>query len=294
MNEKKYFTNDNVEYEGGYPQYLYRYRSIDINNIDRLINFELKNENIFLAGMGDLNDPNEGRFISEFYKDRNEVLKYFDKHMPKNIQSISKNISRDDYIKLCVEMVENGDYKVIGEVPKNIREKFGKIIRIACFTEKPLNLPMWAHYAKYVNNNESIDRGGLCIKYEVGAGLKSLNLHPVVYTDEKPKVTISLELKKFPLLNFYKKTKDWQYEKEWRVLKALKDSIPSDSEIINHSKVSLKPTISEVIFGDKTPNDIIENICSEVTKSNTNIIFRRLVWNDTDQELKTEIITTSI
>ncbi len=50
-----------LKFEGTLPSILYRYRKVKIDELERLIEFEVINECVFLAGIGQLNDPDEGR-----------------------------------------------------------------------------------------------------------------------------------------------------------------------------------------------------------------------------------------
>ena len=70
--ERKY-----ISYTGSLPSRLYRYRTISRSNLDRLIEFEVLEEAIYLAGMGELNDPDEGRFKITFGDCYEDVLSYW-------------------------------------------------------------------------------------------------------------------------------------------------------------------------------------------------------------------------
>ena len=66
-----------ISYPGTFPDKLYRYRSVSPQTLDRLINFEILEEGIYLAGLKDLNDPDEGRFLVSFEGTRDEIASYW-------------------------------------------------------------------------------------------------------------------------------------------------------------------------------------------------------------------------
>ena len=63
-----------IRYAGPLPASLYRYRSVSAGNIDRIIDFEIIGEAFFLAALGELNDPDEGRFRFVLEKDYEAAL----------------------------------------------------------------------------------------------------------------------------------------------------------------------------------------------------------------------------
>lgn len=66
-----------ISYDGPLPRDLYRYRSVGPATLDRLIDFELAEETIYLAALRDLNDPDEGRFRISFGTNYDDVLAYW-------------------------------------------------------------------------------------------------------------------------------------------------------------------------------------------------------------------------
>jgi len=49
-------TKKFITYSGEFPDKLYRYRTVTSSNLDRIINFEILEEAIYLAGFHELND----------------------------------------------------------------------------------------------------------------------------------------------------------------------------------------------------------------------------------------------
>ena len=116
---------------------------------------------------------------------------------------------------------------------------------VVCFTERPDNLLMWAHYAS--------QHGGLCLGFE---GLSErLDLQRVQYAKTLPTLKLvdllppkDLEATKIRLTS---KSCRWAYEREWRfILCETKFSSNSDP----HRKVPFSPNeLRRVIFGCRMP-----------------------------------------
>lgn len=276
-----------ITYSGELPNYLYRYRSINTQNIDRLIDFELCDEAVFLAGLGDLNDPSEGRFLVKFSEDEEVLLKYFLKGLQ---QEYPDDNQRYEIAKQCIKNVVNSDYRPSDITVSNYQNIFGKIFRVACFTEDPLNKPMWANYAKFIDGNQVIDRAGICIEYKASTAFKTLNIHPVIYDDAIPNIIVNESIQDFSSKIFYTKESSWSYEKEWRISAILQSQTPFPKNLATNAKVKLNSAISAIIFGEKTPQNIVDIIIERVKAANSSIEFRKAVWSLSDQELIMETI----
>ena len=118
-------------------------------------------------------------------------------------------------------------YKAIHQEYVEFQEKTVKRFRVACFTESPYSMLMWAHYA---NNHQ-----GFCIEYEVPSYSEPYiqifhNLMPVIYSSERVSIieqcVRSLQPPGFTadiLWDIYKygllmKSKEWKYQNEWRLV----------------------------------------------------------------------------
>lgn len=122
---------------------------------------------------------------------------------------------------------ERALYKAIHQEYIEFQEKTVKKFRVACFTESPYSMLMWAHYA---NNHQ-----GICIEYEVPSYVDPYipmfhNLMPVIYSNERvpiieqcvrslqpPGLTADIlwDIYKYGLLT---KSIDWKYQNEWRLV----------------------------------------------------------------------------
>lgn len=153
------------------------------------------------------------------------------------------NMSRDN-IQIAYNNLSNSI--------KQIREKFGEIIGIECFTESPTDVLMWSYYA----NKHS----GICVEYDFSRLFSSLSdayLFPVIYSENRPLLNL-MDLydpktqaivqeglrKEFPNIvrSFITKSSEWEREKEWRIISL---SINNDCP----NRTAKLPIISKIITG---------------------------------------------
>lgn len=187
------------------PDTLFRYRSCNEYAID-----EIKNQYVYMSKPSDFNDPFDSSARNAI---KDMILK--DKKLKIHLDNIKKNIgeSYDDNIaKTLIECVAQ-------EEDKNVSNYIQNDLRIACFTDvgsdkKPINLPMWYHYAdKYQ---------GICIEYDMKNFLKEHQaswLLPVKYTNKPLKFLHHIkdvENSAAELLISIHKDRTWSYENEWR------------------------------------------------------------------------------
>ena len=103
-------------------------------------------------------------------------------------------------------------------------------VRVSCFATNPKSVVMWSHYAK--------NHTGICVEYPRSAMLADAKvlelLHPVRYTEtlwdasqlpwpimpgiEINQVPSQSPLEAWPIVAACHKSKDWAYEREWRLV----------------------------------------------------------------------------
>lgn len=77
--------------------------------------------------------------------------------------------------------------------------------KVCSFSQYKENILMWSHYANY--------HKGFCIEYEIEEILrKNPNLFPVMYSNE------IIDKKENDMRYMLRKSLDWQYECEWRII----------------------------------------------------------------------------
>lgn len=268
-----------MNYLGVLPTHLYRYRSLSLDTLDRLIDEEIIDETIFLAGLTDLNDPDEGRFTLNFQGSRDEILEYwrtalksFYPHLSAYEIEIMANSNTD-------ELIAN-NFQIPERLITNTRCTLESVIRVACFTTQFLNYSMWANYAKYIDRKDNnFDRGhaGICIEYKCDDSWRHTGLHPVEYTETIPDLRIISRNETELVKAVYMKAPEWRSEDEWRMMSVLQTLPPFPTNFTANSKIKLEDSIQSVIFGMNTPNDLIDEIYSRVRVKKPKIAFKRVI-----------------
>lgn len=202
---------------------------------------------------------------------------------------IDNSFSIQDYIDLVMEEgnklgkqkseIEDEVNRIIsrGIVPENFIENLDnglKWVQSLCdnvgvlsLSEDPKNILMWAHYAD--------DHKGVCIEFKRDVSNilgQSDSTKKVVYTSSYPKIKIMDFKKKRPKVFeriLRTKSKDWCYEKEWRVI------------IENGNETHPIPgEITSIIFGVRAPQRNID-IVKKLTKgSNIKLIKAEMLSNE--------------
>ncbi len=221
------------------PNSLYKYKHFD----DKNYTFDLlKTDLIFLSKASTLNDPYEGEIFYDkdilydycFYKDilpnflkkaklnKNQIEQIIFSENPKKEQHkfiyendplINKEIPIEEHYEKHLEInKKHWDYPI-----KKIINQRKEEVYLTCFSKTNTINPMWAHYA--------YNHTGICIEYNI----KDLNeeyilnwCYPVKYEDNydytKELMNIKDNGNKLLHETLLKKSTEWEYEKEWRIL----------------------------------------------------------------------------
>ncbi|MBR5486475.1 MAG: DUF2971 domain-containing protein [Phascolarctobacterium sp.] len=287
------------------PKVLYRYRSLNNSQQMDYVLSELCNGEVYLAHVNEMNDPFEASTIvkrvslenSKTYKFVCETcFRYFmtaedfenvfkSTNWKKKLRTYVSN-STDDIIKAIyneIDMTLKTEVMSKAEQGRdNINQLTKEVFRIACFTEKSNNLPMWTHYAT--------GHAGICFEYNI-SDLNDIlveRLFPVFYRKELPDlignyIDSGKVEKGFTESIVMTKLMEWSYEKEWRLIIAteklyenteyLPVDIATKGKIINFtrpSKVILGYKIGkahELLFrkmGEEMGIQVVKMTCSPV------------------------------
>lgn len=129
----------------------------------------------------------------------------------------SMNCQNDPFeFSLNVKLSEDERFNELNDILINHNQQLKNQLAIKCFTEKYDNLLMWAHYA----NSHS----GYCIEYSMLDMFNKFNelIIPVNYCSKLPICNENYDI----LQSIYRattKSKDWEYEQEWRIFAYCKD-----------------------------------------------------------------------
>ncbi len=137
-------------------------------------------------------------------------------------------------------------------------------IRMTCFSTNILNILMWSHYAE--------DHKGIAIEFDVNRILHrcmdddmSIGLQKVEYSSIKPKIKNLLlitdqERNKEMAKIAGTKSKDWSYEKEWRLILINADYEKAKTEGVTRDIRFYPNEIKGIYFGGKCEKNTIESI----------------------------------
>jgi len=225
-----YFLNDEKSNKKMYelksenmPALLYRYKPLNDYAVD-----ELRDGYIYLNSAKNFNDPFET--IGMLSKGEfNELLDGLgENHYDIKFQYDILRMEKEMWEKLEKELgIGNSISEISGKEIDAFQQTFfnlterqidtlssfmNKRIRMTCFTDSNLSLPMWGHYA---DNHK-----GVCVEYMFDRKLLAANVRffPMRYTNDFTKIYKCMQ-KGFERAYLYilsRKNEAWKYENEWR------------------------------------------------------------------------------
>lgn len=238
-----------------FPKRLYKYGSFKSEYWENTI---FKGE-IFLAMSRNFNDPFD--CLPHF-----DIDKLFDSPKFRRIVLSKKPfLNEPDFFKLDRKIIKN-------ELLQGLREDF----RATCFSEVHDSLLMWGHYADC--------HKGFCIEYDTSAlsKLKKSKFYPVLYHKERFDITTGL-INNSPnvgLIALVGKAKEWEYEKEWRMIMLKRDS---------QNKYYFRREIKSIILGlDCDEKNIIKVL--SWAKENNKKVFKTKISSEKYEIIKERLI----
>ncbi len=255
------------------PNFIYKFREL---NEYAIIN--LCEQTLWFDSPLNMNDPYDSRHTYEsviesleFNEDiYNMILKYKEANIDTTIKNQVRNLSP---IELCIEAFPNNPaFKIMEEIFRDRHKEMLKAtnknllknIVICSFSESYSPILMWTHYTK--------NHTGFCIEYN----LKNLNpenpfknsIYPIIYDQDLFDITDFLKINSkeiknhlYMLQSIFRKSHDWSYEEEWRVVHPF-GTVPSPRSLRT-------PEPSSILLGSRFFKQF-ENISSDQT---TNIAF---------------------
>ncbi|MDO4332786.1 MAG: DUF2971 domain-containing protein [Eubacteriales bacterium] len=148
-----------------------------------------------------------------------------------------------------------------------------RTVFIACFSERPDSLLMWGHYA---NNHR-----GICVGYDLKKLIENYDCLPVIYEEELPQNINNAHILKDTLTKY----RDWEYEKEWRIIKT-DENIRGDRgkiiDFVKPKKIILGCKNNDFLWDTHKENNVScdEELLSEID-ANKLIVYAK-------EKLKTE------
>ena len=272
------------------PWHLYRYRPAKQKEF---VANELMGQ-IYMPHISELNDPFDSCALLS-----NENANYYfvDRGFRKEIETIigakiPDDALRSDHLKGDIlsyalsyigcsdekkieklKEYQAEDKKSIEDANRHFNDIIKRYYRLCCFSESAHNLPMWNHYA----NGHS----GICLQYDTlrfryNDSLRK-QLFPVIYTKKLPdalEVIKNRHFENLPIALFERvlisKLKDWEYEKEWRLLLNCRQIIPENEKVSDDcwdtGKIEYLTRPSKVYLGVNTSQDMkkfVFDICKK-------------------------------
>jgi hypothetical protein len=279
------------------PQSLYKYRAVSENSLDNLLN-----DTIWVTNASNFNDPYdcaltldltdslERNLSQKFLGKFPEIMKKFNLNLNLRQDEIDK-LSNSDFKEILDKMVNSVEGKsnlnkkqldflhslVLNELEtysnshlemtKDFSQR-GTLVH--CFSEVNNSILMWSHYA----NNHS----GFCIEYN----FKNPNivpflvekLHPVKYSNEILDITnFYLEPNFNKFVSIYAaiiKSKEWNYEKEWRIV------FPIGKEI-SYNYPLFSPEV--IYLGSRIKDEDKETLIQIAKKKNISVFQMTMLKN---------------
>lgn len=215
-------------FPNAYPRFLYKYISSEIP--DDYLSDYLTESNFWLSSPAAFNDPfdTSAQVLNE--GNASQKRKRWMDISIKNAPELTK-IQRE----LEVSRLMSGKSNTAENITKIFRKNAEKV-GLSCFNETPRNILMWSHYA---NKHK-----GIVLQFEIAKNTETM-LHAVKvnYSNEYPTLNFAQEMSGQLAKIMLRKSKDWEYEKEWRLL------------VINAAStyIKFKPeALTGIIFGCRT------------------------------------------
>ena len=253
----KFYLDGEIKKGNLSSQFVYKYVSFE-SAVKILENNTLK-----FSKPKDFNDPFDCKSEIEIYGGINEIAAY--------LSSFKKQREENSIQQRAYLLSVNPQFKyrvLVVPILEAIED-----MNICCFSEIENNILMWTHYS----NNHT----GICLKFDISKDLECFSL-PI-------KVIYSESFHKFNLLKNFKdgivnipryKSKDWEYEKEVRMVKVI------GGELFQPFK---KESLVEVIFGLRTSQDNIKEMKNiKVKNKYKNIIYKKMEIVSNKFTLKTK------
>lgn len=237
------------------PEKLYRYGSFKSPEYLEEILLEDK---IYCSSPFDFNDPFDCRprvIVGNTTKEIKESKKTIESILKKRT-TLDRKSRREEASRLIKEIPKRG----------NLTEEYKQLLGtsgVYCMSKKHNNLLMWSHYGD--------KHRGYCLEFSTENEFFS-KIKPVAYETKYPVVKIfSVDKNIWGNQSFLTKSKDWEYEKEWRLTSK------------NPDHINFPPSsLVGIIFGCKMRQKDIEQITKWISEREGSISMYQAVMSERD------------
>lgn len=187
-----------------YPRFFYKYLSCDM--AEEHIRCLLIDSDFYLGSCTDFNDPFDTTANVVNNGTIKDMRKRFGQIVDNNYKGLNKKVREVEISKLMSNYAKNPD------TFKKILEKNTQEAGIFSLTENKKDLLMWSHYAS--------QHKGFLLQFELSQDIESL-LYALKmdYSNNYPEYEISKGFEESSKAILLRKSKHWEYEKEWRILR---------------------------------------------------------------------------
>ena len=172
---------------------------------------------------------------------------------------------------------------------------FNENIGVLALTEKPDNLLMWAHYAQ--------NHKGFVIEFDgdheyfhkqLSSSDELRYLRKVRYSDKRPNIRLSTLEEATDI--FLTKSKEWEYEQEWRIMRPLRDA--TETINVNGEAIHLfsfpPDCVTGIIFGCRTQPRLRQEISEYLSGEKEYAHLDKYEAILDEKEFKLNIVPTEI
>lgn len=316
-NEREYFYKYLVQHKDEniinfdniikFPKSLYRYRSVNNNNLSALLNNEM-----YFSSSNFFDDPFDTNIYVSKKKIRDGIFQYITNDNSLDIDKIQTDFKN---IGINIENLDLAQVKINKNIIlqraalffNNVAAALKKETLAVCFSESELNETLWLKYANNYN--------GFCIEYDINDILKletlekedKIVLYPIIYTAEKYDETefgknfliaqfLELSKNKDLFVSFVNefnkkckfdrelialiKKKCHEYDKEWRLIRTIKG--PNIFTNCNEQNVLFKVKIKpkSVTLGLRMNSNDKKNILTLAKQAGIQEIYELYIDDD--------------
>lgn len=187
-----------------YPRFFYKYLSCTMS--DEFIRCLLIDSDFYLGSCRDFNDPFDTTANVVNNGSIKDMRKRFSQIIENNLPNLKKAEREAEVSRLMNNYSNNPD------TFKKILEKNTQAAGIYSFTENKKDILMWSHYAS--------QHKGFLLQFELAQDIDSfLYALRMDYSSNYPEYDISKGFENSFKQILLRKSKHWEYEKEWRILR---------------------------------------------------------------------------
>jgi hypothetical protein len=169
-----------------------------------------KNNEIYFAAPKDFNDPFDSLISFVYPRSRSERERFVREWVQNSLPELPSKVA-DRQVRGSVKIGD--DIPHMEAICEQLSRQMQEESAVFCMTQRKDSIVMWSHYAEY--------HTGFCLEFRTDNSLFS-QARPIIYSDDLPCQDFIEFMSPRPnrMVPWYlvTKRKDWEYEKEWRLV----------------------------------------------------------------------------